>query len=723
VAVNLLGGGSVSTVGANSAGLLAIGDVTGGNQATITADGLAITTGTPSSPQQNSPGAEADPLGVITLNGASAITTYGSGSVGLLAVGEAFESETTATGGSIVVNGALTLKTNDPTTPAVELEGVGSSIEATGGGTIASAYRAIEFLNGSGQTATFNGFTSITGSSGDLIVADGASGAALNFTGTTANAGLNNLLHVTNESSLTFNAALSTLTGAFQIDTSSTATVKLTNGAIWNATDFSSVTNGSSLTFNADSSTLTGAIQTETGSGETPASTSTVNLTNGSTWNVTGSSTVTNLSVTNSSVVFAGPTEGGGFKTITVSSYSGSGASVTMNVALVGAGTPSGQLGDQIIVSGGSATGSTNVVIVNTTPISLGQSINRLIPLFVTTNGGTIAPGASFVLAGAPNAAGYTFSLEETATGVDLVATPTTSQTQLGSSVNNVAASQQKALITSQVLTSILLGATEQVNCSNCGSGFGGIGSYSLGAHGRTSLTPELTLMGGFAYNEYSAPGITVTNAPTFAASLVYDPTNFGQSRPFFEVGGGVIPFEQVHYTRIYPYAGEIALGYGNAIDRSLGLFARVGWVDRVTPNDEAAIYTDVSRSWLQSGGYTEATIGANPIPATVSTGLEALNVARVGAQWTHLFANQFEVNGGAALAYGFDAVNTQQWAFTGYSPIAPYPISNSAWCEWGARVGYRLGNRMVVDAFAIGTLGGQIGATIHGGLGMRYLF
>ena len=139
-----------------------------------------------------------------------------------------------------------------------------------------------------------------------------------------------------------------------------------------------------------------------------------------------------------------------------------------------------------------------------------------------------------------------------------------------------------------------------------------------------------------------------------------------------------------------------------------------------MTPNDEAAVYTDISRSWLQSGGYSEGAIGANPVPATVSTGLEALDVARVGAQWTHLFANQFEANVGAALAYGFDAVNTQQWAFTGYSPIAPYPISNSTWCEWGARVGYRLGNRMVVDAFAVGTLGGQIGATIHGGVGLQ---
>ena len=299
-------------------------------------------------------------------------------------------------------------------------------------------------------------------------LADGSTGATLNFTGTTANAGSNNLLNVTDESSLIFNAASSTLTGAIQTDASST---------------------------------------------------STVNLTNGSTWNVTGSSTVSNLSITNSSVVFAGPTVGGGFKTITVGGYAGSGASITMNVALVGSGSL-GQLGDEIVISGSkaTATGQTTVSVVNTTTITAGQSINKLIPLFVTTNGGTISSGASFVLGSAPSVSGYAFSLQETTTGVDLVATQTTSQSQLGSSVNNVAASQQKALITSQVLTSILLGATEQVNCSNCGSGLGSIGSYALGAHGRTSLTPELTLIGGFSYDEYSAPA---SPSPTLRPSPV----------------------------------------------------------------------------------------------------------------------------------------------------------------------------------------------------------
>ena len=512
-----LQGGSVTTLGANSPGLYAVGATTTSGDSTVVDQAAISTAGafTIKTYSSGSPGVQANSLSMITLGGttgpfaATSITTSGAGSIGLYAS----DSTGSGTAGVIAVNGLLTLVTTDAATPAVELSGDKAQVSATGGGTISSGAAAIEFLSGSGQTATFKNFvgsSSVAGITGvgDLIVADG-SGATLNFTNDTAAAsGANNLLDVKDASTFIFNADSSILTGAIATDGTSTSTVKLT--------------------------------------GET-------------TWNVTGSSTVSNLWVTSSSVVFAGPTEGGGFKTITVGNYTGAGASVTMNVALLGAGNPSGQLGDQIKITG-TASGSTNVVIINTTPVSIAQAINlnRLIPLFVTSGGGAIAPGASFVLATAPTAVGYKFSLVETTsngtiTGVDLQATPTTSQGQVNNSVNNVAGSQQKALITSQVLTSILLGATEQVNCSNCGSGFGGIGSYALGAHGRTSLTPELTLMGGFSYDEYSAPGITVTNAPTFAGSLVYDPTNFGQSRPFVEVGGGVIPFEQVHYSQIYP--------------------------------------------------------------------------------------------------------------------------------------------------------------------------
>ena len=51
---------------------------------------------------------------------------------------------------------------------------------------------------------------------------------------------------------------------------------------------------------------------------------------------MTGSSTVTNLSVANSMIVFAPPGSGAGFKTLTVTNYVGSGANITLNTALGG---------------------------------------------------------------------------------------------------------------------------------------------------------------------------------------------------------------------------------------------------------------------------------------------------------------------------------------------------------------------------------------------------
>ena len=66
VAVNLTGGGSVSTIGGGSAGLLAINGDEANGSATITANGFTIsTTGA------DSPGAQADAGGAITLEGAT----------------------------------------------------------------------------------------------------------------------------------------------------------------------------------------------------------------------------------------------------------------------------------------------------------------------------------------------------------------------------------------------------------------------------------------------------------------------------------------------------------------------------------------------------------------------------------------------------------------------------------------------------------------------------
>jgi hypothetical protein len=93
-------------------------------------------------------------------------------------------------------------------------------------------------------------------------------------------------------------------------------------------------------------------------------------------------------------------------------------------------------------------------------------------------------------------------------------------------------------------------------------------------------------------------------------------------------------------------------------------VFGRVGWVARFTPTDEGAVFADLGRSWLQSGGYTEATTAVNPYPETVSTGVARQDVVRLQAQYTRLLFDNVEANVNAAVAYGFDSTFGSQVSY-----------------------------------------------------------
>ena len=107
-------------------------------------------------------------------------------------------------------------------------------------------------------------------------------------------------------------------------------------------------------------------------------------------------------------------------------------------------------------------------------------------------------------------------------------------------------------MITTRVLASVLLGVNEQVNCSNCVSAFGSAGSFSAGVHGRYNITDSLSIMGGIAYARFNENGFNVTSAPIGAFALRYDFTEWGKSRPFFDVGTVLSPDQHVSYYRSY---------------------------------------------------------------------------------------------------------------------------------------------------------------------------
>ncbi|HLX98151.1 MAG TPA: hypothetical protein VKR62_05605 [Roseiarcus sp.] len=666
-----LNGPSAFTI---NGGAFALYATQGGAISTADTLGVVVNGGTGGGVEVNDSGSAA------TLRGPTTIALNGAGDAGLFAAaGGAISAQGStsiavsgprsvgveALSGSVTASGALNVTTSQASSRAFALSGTSPSILATGGGTVSAAGNAIALTDAVGAVATFDNFN-ITSLAGDLIFAD-PSTATVNFNHTVANAGAGNLL----------NATL-----------------------------------GSTVAFNANASTLTGAIQTD------PASITNVSLANGSNWTMSGSSTATSLSLANSAIVFS---PSGGFKTLTVGSYFGTGANIALNTAL---GGPNAGSTDQLVINGGSATGLTALTIKNTSGTG-SATTGAGIPVVVVAKGGTTAPGAFYLADNAPILAGgleYTLGRGSNQDWY-LASSPAPTANDIQNSVTSLAQAQLNQLITTRLLGSLLLGANEQVSGCDCGGGFASIGSFSLGSHGRWALNDSVTLLAGAAFEQYYQDGANVRAAPIVAASLRYDPPNWGKSRPFFEVGAALAPYIDATYTRYYSNGLMPAQGVGSAVDRSVSVFGRVGWVDRVTPIDEVAVFADLVRGWQQSGGYTEAASPLNPFPATVSTGVDRQDVVRFGATYTRLLFGNLEANVNAAIAYGFDNEFGSQVNVASFGSVAPYPLLNSAWTEFGGRLGYRFSKNLVVDAFLLGTLGGEIGPTLHAGLGVRYAF
>jgi fibronectin-binding autotransporter adhesin len=513
-------------------------------------------------------------LSTVTLSGTTTIGLNGASNTGLFATtGGAITTEgptsitasgatstgVQATAGTVTATGTLNVTTSQASSVAFALAGASPSILATGGGTVNAAGNAINFIGATNAVATFDNFN-ITSASGDLIFAD-PSTATINFNNTTATANGGNLLNATA---------------------------------------------GSTIAFNANASTLTGAIQTDA------TSTTNVSLTNGTSWTMTGSSTMTSLNLTNSSVTFS---PSGGFKTLTVGSLvGGTGANITLNTQLAGSQT------DQIVINGGSATGTTALTIKNASANNAGAATT--VPVVVVTNGGTTTTTA-FKLASPVTAGGFQYALAQNPSNDDWyltgspVSTPENAITaaSIQNSVNSLAQAQFNNMVTTRLLGSLLLGANEQISGCDCGGGFAGGGSFSLGSHGRWALSDSLTLLAGASWDSFYQDGTNVSASPIVAAALRYDPANWGSSRPFVEFGAAVSPYISASYTRYYNNGLTPATGVGSAIDRGLAIYGRVGWVARLTPTDEVAVLGDLVRGWRSKAAIRRCRPRSTPSP------------------------------------------------------------------------------------------------------------
>jgi hypothetical protein len=298
---------------------------------------------------------------------------------------------------------------------------------------------------------------------------------------------------------------------------------------------------------------------------------------------------------------------------------------------------------------------------------------------------------------------------------------PVTGAGSSGTSIGGLVDQRTNQMITNRVLGTVLLGVNEQINCSDCVSVFGSAGSFSAGIHGRKEITPNLSLLAGIAYTQYSEGGYHVTSAPIGAFALRYDFTDWGKSRPFFDVGAILSPSENVRYHRSYDTSlGPVSLD-GNTSSSNYGVYGRAGWINRISPRDEVAASVEVWQLWQRVAGYTDPASAFNPFDATIATGTDRTNLVKIGGQWTHLFGSSVEGNINGGYVHSFASHSGVLATVTGIGGVVAPNMGDQGWFEYGGRLGYRITKGWVADLFLNGTLGPQpIGNTIHGGLGLR---
>jgi len=184
----------------------------------------------------------------------------------------------------------------------------------------------------------------------------------------------------------------------------------------------------------------------------------------------------------------------------------------------------------------------------------------------------------------------------------------------------------------------------------------------------------------------------------------------------FGEAGGFVSPSGTYSFSRTYANGAGTATGVGTTSGSQYYGFGRLGAVAAIGAADEFAPSLELGRQALQLGGYSETVSLTDPFEAEVAASTTAMDVFKARAQWTHRFDARFDATVWGAYAHGFAISDSSIAAVSGFGALTSSTPSALNWGEYGARVGYKLNDKIALAAFVDGVAWAGLGSKMHVG-------
>lgn len=290
-------------------------------------------------------------------------------------------------------------------------------------------------------------------------------------------------------------------------------------------------------------------------------------------------------------------------------------------------------------------------------------------------------------------------------------------------SVNALADDRTGLMAQQHGLANPLLGGDKPLEGGSEVGVFGMGGSAAGGGFARYATGGGLAVLAGVSYGEEAYQDASIEDSLMGALALRWLDPSAAAWRPFVEAGGWLAPEADLEFERSYMNGAGTTTGIGKTHGDVSYYYGRAGIVFDLGKREQVVLSAEIGRDRLEVDGYSE-TLAGNPFNATVAPGTDEMDLAKARLAWSFGVAPRMDATLWAAGVYGFNRESDLVASVAGIGLLTAVTEDDTAWAEYGARVGYAVTETVTFDVFVNGVSGdGDIGTRVHGGGGLRYRF